>query len=50
MGIAVTSFVILFLLTEAILMARQWVLPLPVLLVAGAALAVASNWSLFRRD
>ncbi|MCH9055399.1 hypothetical protein L5470_02370 [Synechococcus sp. PCC 6717] len=50
MGIAVTSFVILFLLTEAILMARQWVLPLPVLLVAAAALAVASNWSLFRRD
>lgn len=50
MGVAVTSFVILFLLTEVVLTVRQWVLPLPVVLIAAAALAVASNWSLFRRD
>ncbi|WNC53763.1 MULTISPECIES: hypothetical protein [unclassified Thermosynechococcus] len=50
MGIAIASFIILFLLSEAVLHLRQWVIPFPVVLIAAVGLVVASNWSLFRRE
>ncbi|WP_298612662.1 hypothetical protein [uncultured Thermosynechococcus sp.] len=50
MEIAIASFILLFLLTEAVLHLQQWVIPLPVVLIAAVALVVASNWSLFRRE
>ncbi|HIK22326.1 MULTISPECIES: hypothetical protein [unclassified Thermosynechococcus] len=50
MEIALVSFIVLFVLTEMVLHLRQWVMPLPVVLIAAAALVVASNWPLFRRE
>ncbi|BAY51315.1 hypothetical protein [Thermosynechococcus vestitus] len=50
MEIAIASFIILFLLSEAVLYLRQWLIPLPVVLIAAVGLVVASNWSLFRRE
>jgi hypothetical protein len=44
MKIWLTTCVLLFVLVELVLWVKQFILPLPVYLVAGAFLAIASNY------
>ena len=44
MKIWLTTCVLLFVLVELVLWVKQFILPLPVYLVAGAFLALASNY------
>ncbi|MDS3860239.1 hypothetical protein RIF25_05410 [Thermosynechococcaceae cyanobacterium BACA0444] len=44
MGIAISSFIGLLILTELVIGLRQLSLPLSAILVLGAILAIASNW------
>jgi hypothetical protein len=44
MKVWLTTCVLLFVLVELVLWVKQFILPLPVYLVAGAFLAIASNY------